>query len=261
MNIRLLNGELYLACEYFITIVGIHIKSISRWISEERQVIKDPLDKRRSLIRYSTLAQKYKDKIHAALGVDDIHDYTRYQQVQQLTETNTEEWKGFTSVYTTKKATELLMLCSMFRLLDRYRKRKEIRSLGLGISTRKEWISLVFRVATAELKYTKINNQRVFIRRARRYQEEGWRSLLHKGAGNSNSKKITKEVQDKLIALASSPNKPPLTVVASLYNRAAKVELHESTIVKFLERPEIMAIWRTSRHGNSFYNNYYQGII
>lgn len=97
------------------------------------------------------------------------------------------------------------------------------------------------------------SNPRALERRFKEYKEEGYVRLVHKGRGNSNTKKIKGANADWILANYCLPNKPSTTEVHREYSRIIKEKkwpaVTEDAIYKWLQEPTQKKVWVLARHG------------
>jgi hypothetical protein len=105
-----------------------------------------------------------------------------------------------------------------------------------------------------------LGSKQMIQRRVRMYknakkksEEEALESVLDGRSNNQNPRKVHEEQINCLIALMSSPKKPPVSTVTALYNRKAKEmgwkKISKRTALNYLESPECKKKWYLRRHG------------
>ncbi|KAB8151781.1 hypothetical protein EZY14_016435 [Kordia sp. TARA_039_SRF] len=101
------------------------------------------------------------------------------------------------------------------------------------------------------------SNPRSLQRVTKKYKTEGYESLVHKGFGNANTRKITQDVGEWLIAMYALPIKMSIPEIHTIYNQRRKekgwCKISESAIKAFIFTPENEKIWTVGRHGKSVY--------
>jgi len=96
-------------------------------------------------------------------------------------------------------------------------------------------------------------NPRALERRFKEYQEEGYERLIHKGRGNSNTKKIKGQIAEWILANYCLPNKPSTKDVHCDYMRMREEKnwpaITEKAIYMWLQDTEQKKVWVLARHG------------
>ncbi len=99
----------------------------------------------------------------------------------------------------------------------------------------------------------------------KRYIQNGYVGLLHKGLENDNSQKIKGDIADWLLATYCLPNKMKVPAMMKLYNEVKEDKgfpsLTESAVKQWLETPEVKRIWMLARHGSEAYKKFFRHEI
>ena len=97
------------------------------------------------------------------------------------------------------------------------------------------------------------SNPRALERRFKEYNEEGYDRLIHKGRGNSNTKKIKGDIAEWILANYCLPNKPSTTDVHRDYMKMRDAKdwptLTEKAIYIWLQDTAQKKVWVLARHG------------
>lgn len=116
-----------------------------------------------------------------------------------------------------------------------------------------------------EYQHSLPGNYRRLMTVYKKYKSEDYAGLVHGGTGNENTKKITGEIADFILATYCLPNKPLITHVLAQYDqvRLAKgwPSITARAIEMYLEQPEVKRLWTLSRHGLAEYRNQYMHKI
>lgn len=102
-------------------------------------------------------------------------------------------------------------------------------------------------------------NPKALERRYKEYQAEGYERLIHKGGGNSNSKKIKGDIAKWILANYCLPNKPTTVEIHKEYMKLRSSKkwpsLTESAINQWLQQTEQRIVWVLARHGRATWIN------
>lgn len=244
---------------------------------------------RKVYIHYDALLDKYKDAVKERFcnGIEPsvyLKDKEENKQQSQLTaianqlptllETDTEEIEVLhnTGLYTPTEAQQLARAAAWLRLLNEY-DTKRVRSLGYKSVNdfREEVFKHCLNEQNAEphalIKWKKgnINNLRVLLRNARKYEQIGIQALIHKGVGNVNREKADTVAHAKMVELYSNPVKYSYEDTAMMYNDWAEANGKElmttSAIKAYLNIPKVKKVWYYKRHGKLAADNDLQQMM
>lgn len=232
--------------------------------------VSDPSDRRKVLIRYETLKEKYKALITAEFG--NPYAYANNQSITsspffKLTASD----KHIIDTYTLDDGRTLptdyidryYQSCRYLQLLTSVTKRN-IKQLGYpSTADFKQAVASLIKVDTL----CKLPSSRTRLdSTVRGYKTEGALYLIKKDAWrftNANSTKINKQIADYLIGLYALPTKMSYTSVLTTYTKEKVVKeaapmLTEQAIRYFLNKPEVKPIWLLSRTGMQHYKKQVQ---
>ncbi len=158
---------------------------------------------------------------------------------------------------------------------------------SLGGSTRGCWQTVVKEVNElhADVYPCKLpSNERRLKSVLNMYLQDGYQSLVHKGYGNSNSRKVTVKIESLILSLYCQPEKPYQITVAEQYRDficgeidevvdvrtgelidrsdfivdGEPIELCERTIEKYLTKPKNQVIVQKLRASDDEYRNIFE---
>lgn len=156
----------------------------------------------------------------------------------------------------------VIILDAIDKIINNY---KQTQRLNKSVSLMDTWATLsnsVEEFQSNKYPHSLPKNHRSLQRKLKKYKAEGFLSIVHKGFGNGNNTKITKEIGDFILAVYCLPNKPTIPVVHQMYKAEAKKQkwasISESAIAVFLDKTENKRIWTIARHGKAVYSNQFQ---
>lgn len=251
-----------------LTNLGIKYRTIEfgyRQGAAHWQSIKDPNDKRRRLIAFEPMKDKYKELVIEQYGTPTDwlksqaidNQFKILEELEEQMGIDPRQYNFFQKHYTKTKAYAYAKVCKWLEL-----------TINLKPSMCKEWgfkgkkHFLEQLAAYLKEKDTPISmSSRAIIERTRgKYkkaleisEDVALHSILDGRLNNQNPRKIHDEQLDYLIALMSRPSKPPISTVASLYNRKAREkgwkEIDKRTAENYLNKPSSVSRWYLARHG------------
>lgn len=188
--------------------------------------VKDPEDKRKVLIRFEALKFKYQDVIIKKFG--DPYLYFRNLAIKTYLRIDAKAIDFYNRYRTTDGsalpsekirqyttgANWINLLIEMETDWGKYRK-------VLSMKTKPELYEAVIKIIDAEaIKLP--NTYQTLRRKISDYKEEGYKCLVSKKFGNTNSKKVKDEINSALlIEMISHPAQYEDTFIAAKYNKAA----------------------------------------
>jgi hypothetical protein len=220
--------------------------------------IKDPSDRRRVLIQYETLKDKYKQLIIARYG--NPYEYMACLVIKQYLIKDTEAYKYF-SEYVLSDGKGLPVT-----YIERYTKSAEWLNLLVKFDnetvgfkkkfnmSRDDFFENVIRIITAE----QIDLPKTYARlrdKIAQYKDGGYQVLISGKFGNANSEKITAQAVKWLVARYADPiNKIDVIQLHQAYNQKALAEglkpIKSAEAIRLvLELPENKRLWYGSRFG------------
>lgn len=234
-------------------------------LSSHWQSIKDPSDKRRRLIAFEPMKDKYKQLVIEKYGnpTDWLKGQAIENQFRILEELEEQmgvdgrQYNFFQKYYPKQKAYAYAKVCKWLELVISL---KPSMCKEWGFKGKKHFLEQL--AAYLKDKNTPISmSSRAIIERTRgKYkkalkesEEAALTSIMDGRLHNQNPRKIN-EVQLKyLIGLMSRSSKPPITTVKSLYNRKAREmgwkEISERTARNYLLDPNVVSRWYLARNG------------
>lgn len=244
---------------------------------------------RRVYIHYDTLLDKYKEAIKSrfcngiepALYLKDKNDKKQKSilksianELPTLVRTKQEDLEVLMNLglYTATEAQQLARAGGWLQILNEYNI-KRVRELGYKSINdfRKEVFKHCLNEQEAEpfpfirWKNGTINNMRVLLKNARKYEQEGIQALIHKGIGNVNREKADTMAHAKMMEIYANPVKYSFEDTAMMYNDWAdknnKELMTTSSIKSYLNTPKIKKRWYYKRHGKLASDNDLQQII
>lgn len=279
---KIIGDTLYLDFEE-LTRAGIKSKTIEMGVYRNSRFwksVNDPEDRRRVLIEWDAMRQQYKDKVVAWLGCEPHTWLQRQQDKSVIHEQQLARLSLKSLVQPRSEHYELLI-----RSMDKDEAMKRTRALAwlvllvsvrgksdaqeLGFDNKEAFLDAALEQLVKEqreglVKFTQrtpITHKRTLRDWMKRYKDQGAACLKNAWEGNRNASKLEDEQIKFIMTLAADPHKPPLPMVAYLYNReAAKRGWQQVTYVtvrNWLLKPELKRIWEMGRHGEeSWYQQY-----
>ena len=255
---KIIDGILYIEFSEAVE-AGISYRTANRLTS-----MRDPADRRRGLINYDSLKSKYQELIIRKYGDPVLFAYG--QQVYGsplfvLTPADAEAVDGF-------------LLADGRRLPSPYiiRYKRDARYLHFLANAGKDTarrlgftgtaqLNAAVRMLIAQDKHTSLPATAKRLNAAlRAYRREGITAIIRRHLhrfGNQNRKKITGAVAEWLLATYSLMTKPTVPELYEQYQSIRKAnhwpDLDETTIYKWLYRPENRRVWTLARDGEAEY--------
>jgi hypothetical protein len=233
---------------------GISEHTAEKWAFK----IKDPADKRCDLFPYEQIAEKYQTLIIAKFG--NPYDYQASCVIKQYLNN---DLKAFDYFHTYKLdtgeglpdnyITDYIQAANWLNLLVKF----ESETSGFKTKykmTRAEFWQHVTRIIAAEVNALPASDRNLKPK-IKRYQVEGYASIISGRFGNTTSKKITSQGEKWLIANFGSPvKKLSIETIYLQYNELAmakgwKVLKDKETLRIFLNKPNIKKQWFGGRYG------------
>lgn len=253
-----------------IICLGIKKQTILMGISRNSshwQSIKDPNDRRKRLIAFEPMKEKYKAMVIAAYGdpyaVLGSQAFDRQTAILKELDDNlqveSEHYNYFQKYCTKTKAYTYARVCSWIELVLATKGRD---CKGWGFDGKQHFLIELGKYLKVKNLPVSFSSKAIIHRTTRKYkeakkisEEAALNSVLDGRTGNQNPRKIYEEQLNYLIKLQRKLNKAPMTTVTTLYNREARKkgwkEIDERTAKNYLFNPEVMAKWYLARHGKS----------
>lgn len=264
---RFINGQLYLDFADAIA-AGIsesYLCKVKSTGAKPWQFVKDEHDRRRVLIHYESIPDAYKQLILAKLGNPYEH-HSRHQMASLLIR-DADALKFYThyrlpdgsalpnqAIISYTNAAELL---NMLITIDKD-KCGFIKKYGMSLSQLYESVTQYISNEKIDLPANYSNLRR----KLKAYRNQGYGVLVSKKYGNDNSEKLSDAAKDFLIAHYSSPLKPNVTKVWTLYiNECIERRwkpVSEAAVYRFLMLPDVKPLWFIGRHGGAHYKNKFE---
>lgn len=262
---RIIDNILYIEFSELLS-VGVSENTINSAISRNSKSWKnlnDPDDKRKVLIEYERMGDKYKELIEKRFG--NPYEYVAKEPIRKLIKQDLKAHDFFLqyrfdgekclSIEHVQKYTAAANWLNM--LAEVGEDKKALKKL-LNLSMGEFWLQ-VCEIIT----YDKIDLPASFKRLTERikiYKEQGYASLIHKQFGNQNTQKVSGEVaQALLLEMIADPNQHDDVWIALAYNAWASRNEHKAIT------PATVGHWRrnnehlitTQRKGNNAFNEKY----
>lgn len=231
------------------TLKGARRDKVPTW-----EFIDDPLDNRRSLLRFDTLKDKYKDQVRETFGDPEIHfdgclirgqvvtNGSDLEVLRNITLSNGQHLPAET-IQSCARACDVLSFISGLT-------KGSILELGFQ-SVTSFYSALSHFIRRNDISLPSYPSE--LRRRKVQYQKFGPACMVSSRFCNQNSRKLERKAQEYLIYLYGDPRKPDFGKVLDLYHLEGKKhnwpQLEESTIRKFLQRGEVQQLWFRYRHG------------
>lgn len=265
-----LSNTIYLEYEE-LTAAGISLNTIKAavkrgaWLS-----VKDPADKRRTLVSFPDLPTRYAKKVTARWGSPHTWscEATTPQPSPEVAlatlsaaiQASPAHYTALLRRYPQQQAAAWARTAACLALLASRHSRAEL--IALGVASKEELLTTVMQLMQQEGLPGACSNARVLRRKVSAWASQGIDSLTDGRIGNTNAAKLLDEEQkNTLLALMSSPQKPSIQVVTYLYNRQASQQgwpiLSESTARRFLHEPANRQTWTLARHGLDTHRSLY----
>lgn len=279
---KLIDSTLYLEFNDAVQWLGVTENYLRVAISKGLkcwQTVNDPDDRRKVLIDYAALKAKYRALVDRKTG-GDPYRFAKDQALLDRMEGTTEEqrllsdivdalmdnadFEYFRSILDRKDALEHAKACAWLRLLTSVKGKHD--AAKYGFKSKEELIKKAAAVlADIQLKPLRVSHPHSLKRRMVQWNKQGRESVTLGYLGNSNAKKVNEKGLRLLIKLMSDPHKPPLPIVARLYNKEARQmgwkEIDPNTAGNYLNKPEVKRKWMLGRHGESVWYNEYDMTI
>jgi len=239
------------------TLKAVRLRSSTSWI-----FAKDPDDKRRLLVRYDTLKDKYKKQITAYFG--DPYQYMSDQVLQRYLILTPQDQKILEdtrisdhrlSIEQLKRYSDACRYLNMLASLST----SQIRSLGFASITG-DFYPAVLRM----IKANKINLPCKYItlkRKVSEYSKNGANAVINGRMGNCNSRKVDNVGEAALKELLSRHNNYNAEQIAIIYNGIARArglkELTGKTVLRYAMGLEVLA----GRTGTAQWRDLYDRVI
>ena len=268
---RLIRNILYLSIEELAK-VGVsanYLKKAKSVGSKSWTFIKDPSDRRKVLIEYDSLRDKYKQMVIDRLCAGkNPYEYFKRQQEETVEEKRDRFLQRLPLMIQIKEGV-LDALRSQGCYTD-HQSRRRARTVAylefMAGTTRKQCVEYgfgsikAFRVAVMdvmnddEIEGFNVSNYRKLQAKLSELRVAGWRVVHHGNRGHKHTRKIHKDQLAFLIDRYSSPMKPTFEDVFSLYNEEAEHRgwprlKSASTVKDNLLKPNVIMQWYALRHG------------
>jgi transposase InsO family protein len=218
----------------------------------------DPSDKRVKWIAVDSLTEIYTARLQWAYG-NDLHLVAKRETLRSAARERMEERdflyflelkneSGMT-LYSMEDAEQLQEAAAWLRLAHDTGAMQR-----LGWSKKTQWYDDMATVlGELNLKGLTVGNGQVLKRRVDQFFAEGGiRTLIHGNINNEAARKVTDTGVERIMMLYSSPTKPPVEIVAELYNAEQMKHGGGSLTVERIRQiiAENKHAWFALRHGN-----------
>lgn len=257
--------------DVFLDLNLLSYSQFQKWCQREKiKRVRTAGNGRTGLIRWDSIPSEELDKIKAAYGdpykKDDVESfmsklendqdaavfYQTYQDENGLYLLDTKQYQYYIEAQILNCYGKLLIeIEAKSRRNSGFKKTKAKRELSKVINELK---TVKFPNSNKPKFPHKLpSNPRALERRYKEYQEEGYERLIHKGRGNSNTKKIKGDIARWILATYCLPNKPSTTEVHRDYMQLRESRnwpsLTENAIYIWLQDTEQKKVWVYARHG------------
>jgi len=244
---------------------------------------------RPALIEYDSIPAKFRKKIVEKIGYDPTkknrHSYFRkflkvdMDAVRFFANYITEDEQGLPL----SRQREYCQNAMFLNALEEARKTITGRRRTMGDTTAGIWNNLteVVNELKEEYQHTLPSHPVRLRKRLKLYLADGYQSLIHRGYGNNNSRKVNKALEQLILSIYVMNNKPYPVMVRDyyleflagkidivdqktgvLYNRedffnakGQPITISEATIWNYVNNPKNRAIVDSKRNDSHYYNN------
>jgi transposase InsO family protein len=218
----------------------------------------DPQDKRVKWIAVDSLTEIYTARLQWAYG-NDLHLVAKRETLRSAVRERMEERdflyfielknESNMTLYSMEDAEQLQEAAAWLRLAHDTGAMQR-----LGWSKKTQWYDDMATVlGELNLKGLTVGNGQVLKRRVDQFFAEGGiRTLIHGNINNEAARKVTDTGVERIMMLYSSPTKPPVEIVAELYNAEQMKHGGGSLTVERIRQiiAENKHAWFALRHGN-----------
>lgn len=243
-------------------IPGETIKSAQKRRSSNWDIIKDPDDRRKTLIGYEALSAEHKRLIENEFG--NPYQYTAAEVVKPLIKADSEDIKSIR--YWTDGQDRLLpapyqqlYIRACAYLKAACARPSEVKRTGLpDKATFKSALIALLKAENKALKAQGLpkmlpENERRFTAKVAEYKDKGPTCVISGKWSNNNSEKLTEKCKKFLKATYGNDKKPSIELTTILLNESRSnrgLDTVTTDCVKvYLHRPEVEIVWYLPRHG------------
>jgi transposase InsO family protein len=284
---KLIQSNIYVEFEE-LTAVGVSEATLKSGINracKNWQHCRDPEDARKVLIKYEALSPRYKAlykktwgdpyKQHRATTVQNVLS-TRSEIQDKLTQRieryyDPQAYSLFLKQMDKDRAIDYTRGAAWLEFLSNAKGKKQLKELGFN-TQHELYEATIKQLEHENLKGLNISNVRVLERRIKKYESEGFKSMiqqyaLKKGVSSNRATLLKSEAaQEYLMSLYGSPNKPTYEKCVDIFNQYARhtgewQEITIGTAHNFLKRPENERVWYLARHGEKAWYSRYDTTI
>jgi len=242
---RIIDNCLYIEFPDFIeagwkedTVKKANLRNGDRW-----QMITNPSDKRRPMVKYETLVDAHKEKLQARFG--NPYDFIAKDPIRKLVVKDFEAHKFYLSYtygdnkrlskqHVEKYTTTASWLNMLNKLND---DKKGFIKKELGLSMEAFWTNIRELIISDKIDLPEANRR--LIARMKEFKEQGYPCLIDWRFGNKLAAKVNDDFSESLlIELLCHPNQYDDVYIAMVYNQAAIEKGY-----KFIT-PATVGVWR-----------------
>lgn len=263
-----IGGKLYCSIDILVE-CGIKYTAIKDGYRKKRshwQSIKDPSDRRKRLIAFEPMKDKYKQLVIATHGTpQDWLAAQALEEQQELIEQTDSSLAVSPSVYNfyqkyCNKA-KAYTYAKAVAWIELIRTLKGTTCRAWGYEGKDDFLNQLGEYFKEHNSLPiSLNSRAMILRQVRKYkraiqqsEEQALLTVLDSRMALKNARKIGEEQGRLLIALMSRPAKPTVTTVTQLYNAEARQrgwkEIAVRTAELWLNRPKNVSRWYLARHG------------
>lgn len=225
---KLIEQQLFLEFAEMVQ-CGVPERTVKSW----EFTIKDPADKRKVLVPYTSLKEKYQALVHYKFG--DPFEYVSKSPIKSLVRKDFEAEKFYLSYrfeggksLPKNYVDQYTTAASWLNMMKLVMADKQLLKQQLSLTPDQFLSTLTELIAANNIDLPKSSKR--LKERLKGYQSEGYQHLISDKFANKNSAKVTDEVSEALLfELIAHPNQFDDTVIALNYNLKA-VEMGKETI-------------------------------
>lgn len=236
--------------------------------------VQDPKDKRRRLIEFESLNQRYKDLIQSHLGIDPYNHFKNLQRTKHSSKkaqlslflhdhVQADAWETQeirSSGISAQEAYDLARSSAWLKLLT------EAKAKRYGFSNKETMLKTALKeIAKEDLKGLRIEGLSTLRRKMKAWKDKGWRCLVHGNKGNAHAAKLDDQMKLVLRQFYSDSRKFPVSRISEWFGDLCQVKgwpvVGRQRINSYLNQPEVQNQCTRYRHGIEAWNNKYSPII
>ncbi|MCF8308434.1 MAG: hypothetical protein K9I68_05435 [Bacteroidales bacterium] len=179
---------------------------------------------RHALIQYSTIPERFKRKIEEKVG--DPHRLVKYQAFRKHLVADRDAIQFYANYQLqdgrylpTERAKEYHTNAMFLNAIHAVQNNTKAKRQALGGRKQGIWAQLtrIVNELKEEYQHTLPGNQLRLKNKYKKYINEGYTALIHKGYGNSNSRKVNEALERLILSIYTMNNKPYVQVVHDIY--------------------------------------------